>query len=46
MCFQVSDVCITSRAIRRAVLAHALLSFLFNTVILGLALNLMLGFLS
>ncbi|HYQ45584.1 MAG TPA: DUF1345 domain-containing protein [Polyangiaceae bacterium] len=46
MCFQVSDVCITSRNIRRAVLAHALLSFLFNTVILGLALNLMLGFLS
>jgi len=46
MCFQVSDVCITSRAIRRAVLAHALLSFVFNTVILGLALNLMLGFLS
>jgi len=46
MCFQVSDVCITSRSIRRAVLAHALLSFLFNTVILGLALNLMLGFLS
>jgi len=46
MCFQVSDVCITSRSIRRAVLAHALLSFLFNTVVLGLALNLMLGFLS
>jgi uncharacterized membrane protein len=46
MCFQVSDVCITSRSIRRAALAHALLSFLFNTVVLGLALNLMLGFLS
>jgi len=46
MCFQVSDVCITSRAIRRAVLAHALLSFMYNTVVLALALNLMLGFLS
>ena len=46
MCFQVSDVCITSRGIRRAVLAHTLLSFLYNTVVLGLALNLMLGFLS
>lgn len=46
MCFQVSDVCITSRGIRRAVLAHSLLSFLYNTVVLGLALNLMLGFLS
>jgi len=46
MCFQVSDVCITSRTIRRTVLSHALLSFLYNTVVLGLALNLMLGFLS
>lgn len=46
MCFQVSDVCITSRTIRRAVLSHALLSFLYNTVVLALAMNLMLGFLS
>jgi len=46
MCFQVSDVCVTSRPIRRAVLSHALLSFLYNTVVLALALNLMLGFLS
>src|SRR3954471_11792347 len=46
MCFQVSDVCITSRNIRRSVLSHALLSFLYNTVVLALALNLMLGFLS
>jgi uncharacterized membrane protein len=46
MCFQVSDVCITSRTIRRTVLSHTLLSFLYNTVVLGLALNLMLGFLS
>jgi len=46
MCFQVSDVCITSRPIRRAVLSHALLSFLYNTVVLALALNLVLGFLT
>ena len=46
MCFQVSDVAVTSRNIRRTVLSHALLSFLFNTVVLALALNLMLGFLN
>lgn len=46
MCFQVSDVTITSRTIRRAVFSHALLSFLYNTVVLALALNLMLGFLN
>jgi len=40
MCFQVSDVPITSRNLRRAALGHALLSFLFNTAILALALNL------
>lgn len=46
MCFQVSDVVITSRPIRRAVLAHSLLAFLYNTVVVALALNLMLNFLS
>ena len=46
MCFQVSDVCITSRSIRRAALSHAMLSFLYNTVVLALAMNLVLGFLS
>jgi uncharacterized membrane protein len=40
MCFQVSDVAITNRPIRRTALAHALLSFLFNTAILAVALNL------
>ncbi len=40
MCFQVSDVTITSRPIRHTALGHALLSFLFNTAILALALNL------
>jgi uncharacterized membrane protein len=46
MTFQVSDVVITSRQIRRAVLGHGLISFAYNTVILALALNLLFGFLS
>jgi uncharacterized membrane protein len=46
MCFQVSDVTITSPQIRRAVLAHALLSFAYNTVILALSLNLLFGMLT
>ena len=44
MCFQVSDVSISSAQIRRAVLGHAMLSFIYNTVILALALNLFFGF--
>lgn len=40
MCFQVSDVTVSSRQIRRAVLGHGLLSFVYNTVILATALNL------
>lgn len=39
MCFQVSDVQITAPNIRRATLGHALISFLFNTTIVALALN-------
>jgi uncharacterized membrane protein len=46
MCFQVSDVTVSSPQIRRAVLGHALLSFAYNTVILALALNLLFGMLS
>jgi uncharacterized membrane protein len=46
MCFQVSDVVITSPQIRRVVLSHAVLSFAYNTVILALALNLLFGFLN
>lgn len=45
MCFQTSDVEVTSRRIRRATLGHALLSFAFNTTILALALNLVAGLL-
>jgi uncharacterized membrane protein len=43
MCFQVSDVTITSPRLRRETLAHALLSFLYNTVILAVALNFAIG---
>jgi uncharacterized membrane protein len=39
MTFQVSDVQITSREIRRLVLVHGILSFGFNTVVLALAIN-------
>jgi uncharacterized membrane protein len=43
MCFQVSDVGVSSRQIRRAVLGHSLLSFLYNTAILATAVNLAVG---
>ncbi len=39
MTFQVSDVQITSRKLRRLALVHGLLSFLFNTVIVALTVN-------
>jgi uncharacterized membrane protein len=40
MTFQVSDVTISSRKIRRIVLMHALISFVFNTFIVALTINL------
>jgi uncharacterized membrane protein len=43
MCFQVSDMCVTSRPIRSAVLLHAVMSFAYNTVILAFVLNLVFG---
>jgi uncharacterized membrane protein len=43
MCFQVSDVCITSGQIRRAVLLHAVISFAYNSVILAFVLSLVFG---
>jgi uncharacterized membrane protein len=45
MTCQVSDVQISSRPIRRLALVHGLLSFLFNTVVLALAINLTSGLL-
>lgn len=41
MCFQVSDVTISNRSIRRTVLLHGLISFGYNTAIVALALNLL-----
>jgi uncharacterized membrane protein len=46
MCAQVSDVVITSRPIRRAVLLHSLQSFVFNTTVIALMLNVVFGLLS
>lgn len=43
MTFQVSDVEINSRIIRRTTLAHGLLSFAFNTFIVALTINLIAG---
>lgn len=39
MTFQVSDVAITSRKLRRLATLHGLLSFLFNTIIVALTVN-------
>jgi uncharacterized membrane protein len=43
MCFQTSDVCITSPQIRRTVLLHAVIAFVYNTAILAFVLNLVFG---
>jgi uncharacterized membrane protein len=45
MTFQVSDVQITARKFRRMAAVHGLLSFLFNTIILALTVNLAAGLL-
>ena len=44
MTFQVSDTDVQKRAIRRSVLAHALLSYVFGTVIIAAAINIVAGF--
>lgn len=43
MTFQVSDVSVSSRAIRRFVLMHSLISFAFNTIIVALTINTLAG---
>ena len=43
MTFQVSDVQITSRKLRRVATVHGLLSFMFNTVIVALTVNIAAG---
>src|ERR1019366_6373080 len=40
MCFQVSDLCVTSHQIRRTVLLHAVISFAYNSIVLAFVLNL------
>jgi uncharacterized membrane protein len=39
MTFQVSDTTVSSRAIRRFVLMHSIISFAFNTIIVALTIN-------
>ena len=39
MTFQVSDVAVTNKGLRRRVVAHGVVSFLFNTAIVALTLN-------
>ncbi|ASU35598.1 DUF1345 domain-containing protein [Mucilaginibacter xinganensis] len=46
MTFQVSDVVINSRKIRRFALMHALLAFAFNTAIVALSINVISGMVS
>jgi uncharacterized membrane protein len=46
MCFQVSDVVVLTRRARRAVLLHAAMSFVYNTTILAISLNLVTTLLS
>jgi len=43
MTFQVSDVEISSRRIRRLTLLHSIISFIFNTVIVALTINALAG---
>ena len=45
MTFQVSDVQITSRKLRRLATLHGLIGFLFNTVIVALTVNIAASFL-
>ena len=41
MCYQTSDVTVSSRSMRRVTLFHAILSFLYVTAILGLVINIL-----
>ena len=46
MTFQVSDVQIENHRLRRIALAHGVLAFLFNVVVLALTINIIAGLLS
>ena len=39
MTFQVSDIQVTSKVIRKFVLLHSIISFMFNTIIVALTIN-------
>jgi len=39
MCAQVSDVGVSCKPIRRTVLGHSIISFVFNTALLALTVN-------
>jgi len=41
MCYQTSDVTVSSRSMRRVTLVHAVFSFLYVTAILGLVINIL-----
>ena len=43
MTFQVSDVMVTDTAFRRHVLYHSIISFVFNTAIIALGVNIVSG---
>ena len=43
MTFQVSDVQISARALRRIALLHSVLAFFFNVVIIALTVNIIAG---
>ena len=43
MTFQVSDVAVTNKSIRRMVVAHGALSFFFSTAIVALTVNIAAG---
>jgi uncharacterized membrane protein len=46
MTYQVSDTAVTARTIRRSVLRHALLSYLFGVVVLAVTINFVAGLLT
>ncbi|KRE89355.1 hypothetical protein ASG87_03165 [Frateuria sp. Soil773] len=43
MCFQVSDVQVTSRTLRRTVLLHSVIAFFFNVFIIAISVNIVAG---
>jgi uncharacterized membrane protein len=44
MTFQVSDVQVTSKRLRRLILLHGLVSFAYNTIIIALTIGIIAGF--